>query len=257
MELPANGTSDPNLYLVENCYNLYNYQPSYPSGVGNNKRVAGLIGIIYTNSTTGYNVVTVKNSASVAVSANSYSGTGQIRWHGNVQNGNLLTQTNVTEQTAANLADEVGAIDATIAKMHKRGTEKVTAIGYQEALDGSSYRVVLGINSTRWYAIGAEVSLTLDGVAADKVADKSDDFVYSAVEGTVDGVAKRYTAAELYVGYLSTLDIADVAAEGVSVYTIRTYVKDQDAGNTKVYGDVIVVTFTDGEFTGAVVNPTA
>ena len=254
---------------------------------GNTYSNAGAIGTIYVkncfsvdgtrNYSNGTNEISIHTRVSTLTSLRpvKLEGANAIKADGTAYaDGNNIDQTyatraltdyiyETTDGTTYTLSetvtfqDVIDGMDKTIAKMHARGTDKVTAVGYQEALDNTTYRVVLGINSTRWFAIGAEVSLTLDGNAAPKTADKSNDTVYNGVQGKVDGQTKTWMASDLYVGYLSTLDITGVAEDGTSVYTIRTYVKDQDANHTKIYGDVIVVTFVDGVFQNAVVNPTA
>ena len=265
IDLPYVATAD--WYLMENCHNAFAAVASSALNLHSSIRIAGILSGGWCKSGADWSGMTVRDCYSVDVTESSYTGTNEVRWHGSNKSSSGTGTKNYATVEGANangtatksateMATVTGAIDTTIAKMHARGTDKVTAIGYQEALDGSSYRVVLGINSLRWYSIGAEITLTVNGQAADTPADKSDDVVYNAVQGMEGGQLKTYTASDCYVGYLTTLDISEVAATGTSVYTIKTYTQDQGAGHAKSYGDVIVVTFTDGAFTSAVLNPT-
>ena len=120
--------------------------------------------------------------------------------------------------------------------------------------------MILGTHSLRHAGYGIVASLTLDGVAADMTPDRQSHVAYTAVLGyvadeTAEGGLKQvtYTAKELGVEYLTTLTISDIAATGTSVYTFRPYTYEDDG--TRTYGDTIVMTFVDGVFSGAVVNP--
>ena len=83
---------------------------------------------------------------------------------------------------------------------------------------------------------------------------KLDQKMYYRHTGYIGGLKQvTYTAKELGVEYLTTLTISDIAATGTSVYTFRPYTYEDDG--TRTYGDTIVMTFVDGVFSGAVVNP--
>lgn len=277
-------------YVIENCHNTAAVKASNTLKLYNNVRIAGILSNGYCQNKNNWLPMTVKNCYSVEVDARWYSGTNEVRMHnGNastltekyryavLEGANAIDDTNFTgtytayavfktnatkaltdyiyNSTTVKFQDLIDEIDANVAKAQHRGATVVSAIGYQASKDNATtYRVVMGLNSLRFEKVGVEVSLTLNGQAAPKTAVAESGTVYTAVKGFSDEGETVYEAKNYGVSYLNTLTISDVAATGTSIYTIRTYTV---SGEDKTFGDVIVLTFENGTFQSAVLNPVA
>lgn len=119
--------------------------------------------------------------------------------------------------------------------------------GYQVKIDDTAtLRFIAGLNSLDYKNTGFEIGVVNGSDVS--AATKSTQRVYEKINVyNNDGSFKEYIAATAYDStYLSAISVSDLPTTGTIIVTVKPFVTNESS--VKVYGSMIVLTFTDGAF---------
>ena len=261
----------PYPYYMENCYNLHVNDTAFASS--SYLWVGGLVGKSLCTSGSTQGTMWIKNSASVDVvesqEATQNKGTNEYRYenkkstYGYFGIEPVLVDgiSTVTTKTADELEATLQSLRREIAFARMECRRAPLYIGYQKAIaeNDNRIRLLFGLETLNVQKYGFELTLNYvsNGKFNAKKASTTSQTVYHSVLGADEnGDPVALGKEELGSTYCATLVINPTLGgkpiAGEVICTVRSYTMQN---GIKVYGsDPVILTFTDGIFTSAVMN---
>lgn len=238
-------------YLIDNCYNTFAFSFAEHTSMGSktdNFRVAGILGSAWCGGNADNDTLWIRNSASVDVEENHYTGTNEYRHQTNktkygyypvepVMNGDVST---VTTKTAAELEPLTKVIDDAISTFNATATaKKVGQVAYQVATDTTnSVRIAAQIVGHDYERVGFKVYASyMDGETL-KVSEVKDVQLYTYYT-SLEAAGKTVNPDE--GNYFIAFVIDEIPTDkGNVTFTLTPYVVEETGTS---FGNTVSVTF--------------